>query len=288
MIIIAESGATKIDWRSVSSTGEVCSVKSLGVNMLAGDSDYMERSLAEVVPSLNPTGESVSNIYFYAAGLVTDGREVPQLAVNLDVVLRKAFPEALIEYASDLLAAARALFGENPGIAVILGTGSNSCEYDGVKIVKNVHPGGFILGDEGGADSLGRLFVSDYIKGIVPEPVASEFGSKFKADYLTLVQQIYRGSAPGRYLGSFAPFILSHYADNEYVKHLVDNNFRSAFERSLSQYDLKGYKLGVVGGFGYAARDILKRIAAEYGVEIFDMMEYPIDGLLRYHCGKQK
>lgn len=285
MFIIAEGGATKTDWRSVSSSGEIFSFKSLGINVLADDSDFIEKSLSEVIPSLNPVGEEVSNIYFYAAGLISDGRGVPQSAVRLDSVLRKAFPEAIIEYASDLLGAARALFGNAPGIAVILGTGSNSCEYDGEKIVKNVRSGGFILGDEGGAARLGRMFVSDYLKGFVPEPVATEFASKFKVDYQTVVQEVYKGVSPARYLGSFAPFILSYYSDVEYVKSLVDNNFRAIFERSLKQYDLKSHNVGVVGGFGYANKEILKRIAAEYDVEICEITASPIEGLVKYHCG---
>ena len=285
MFIIAESGATKADWRSVSSSGEIFSFKSLGINVLAEDSDFIEKSLSEVIPFLNPLGEEVSNIYFYAAGLISDGRGVPQSAVRLDSVLRKAFPEAIIEYASDLLGAARALFGNAPGIAVILGTGSNSCEYDGAKIVKNVRSGGFILGDEGGAARLGRMFVSDYLKGFVPEPVASEFASKFKVDYPTVVQEVYKGVSPARYLGSFAPLILSCYSDVEYVKSLVDNNFRAIFERSLKQYDLKSHKVGVVGGFGYANKEILKRIAVEYDVEICEITASPIEGLVKYHCG---
>ncbi len=285
MFIIAESGATKTDWRSVSSSGEIFSFKSIGINVLAKDSDFIEKSLSEVIPSLNPVGEKVTNIYFYAAGLISDGLGVPQSAVRLDSILRKAFPEAIIEYASDLLDAARALFGNAPGIAVILGTGSNSCEYDGEKIVKNVRSGGFILGDEGGAARLGRMFVSDYLKGFVPEPVASDFASKFKVDYQTVVHEVYKGVSPPRYLGSFAPFILSYYSDVEYVKSLVDNNFRAIFERSLKQYDLKSHKVGVVGGFGYANKDILKRIAAEYDVEICEITASPIDGLVKYHCG---
>ncbi len=288
MIIICESGATKTDWRSVSSSGEIFSVVSPGMNVSSDDTEFIEKSLVEVIPSLNPSGEQVSEIHFYAAGLIADGHAVPQSVLKLDAKFRKAFPDATIEYASDLLDAARAVFGRNPGIAVILGTGSNSGEYDGEKIVKNVRSGGFILGDEGGAASLGRQFVSDYLKGLVPKPVATAFGSKYKVDYLTVVQEVYKGVAPARYLGSFAPFILPYYSEDEYVKRLVDTNFRAMFERSLKQYDLKKYKIGVVGGFGYASRDILKRIAAEYNVEIFDITHSPIDGLVKYHCGNQE
>lgn len=283
MIIIAESGATKTDWRSVASDGSVHSLRTPGMNLASGDAAYIENALREAVPGLNPVGETVRRIHFYAAGLISSDEKVPAGAAALDTVFRKAFPGAAIEYASDLLDAARAVCGRRPGVAVILGTGSNTCEYDGEKIVKNVRSGGFILGDEGGAASLGRQFMSDYLKGLVPGRLAEEFSASFKVDYLTVVQNVYRGPAPARYLGSFAPFIVEHYDAYEYVRDLVDGNFRALFRRCLSQYDLKGKKVGVVGGFGYALRDILLRVASESGVDISEIMASPIDSLVKYH-----
>ena len=172
MIIIAESGATKTDWRSISDDGKSFSMKTPGMNVATAESSFIENVLKEAVTGLNPSGETVREIHFYAAGLISDGKQVPDSAVRLDAVFRKSFPEAAIEYASDLLDAARAVCGRKPGIAVILGTGSNSCEYDGEKIVKNVRSGGFILGDEGGGASLGKRFMSDFLKGLVLSPLA--------------------------------------------------------------------------------------------------------------------
>ena len=283
MIIIAESGATKTDWRSISDDGRVFSLKTPGMNVATADSAFIESVLKDALRELNASGETVREIHFYAAGLISDGKAVPDSAVRLDAEFRKVFPEAEIEYASDLLDAARAVCGRNPGIAVILGTGSNSCEYDGGKIVKNVRSGGFILGDEGGGACLGRRFVSDFLKGLVPEPVASDFASRYKVDYLTVVQNVYKGPAPARYLGSFAPFISSYYGKCRYVTELVDDNFRSLFERCLSQYDTEHLKVGVVGGYAEAHRETLERIAAEYGITISAVMASPVDGLVKYH-----
>lgn len=283
MTIIAESGATKTDWRSISDDGRVFSLKTPGMNVATADSAFIESVLKEALRELNAFGETVREIHFYAAGLISDGKAVPDSAVRLDAEFRKVFPEAEIEYASDLLDAARAVCGRKPGIAVILGTGSNSCEYDGEKIVKNVRSGGFILGDEGGGACLGRRFVSDFLKGLVPEPVASDFASRYKVDYLTIVQNVYKGLAPARYLGSFAPFISSYYGKCRYVTDLVDDNFRSLFERCLSQYDTEHLKVGVVGGYAEAHRETLERIAAEYGITISAVMASPVDGLVKYH-----
>lgn len=193
---------------------------------------------------------------------------------------------ARIEYASDTLAAARAVCGHKPGIAVILGTGSNNCLYDGSGIVKNVRSGGFILGDEGGGARLGKLFVSDFLKGLVPEPVSSEFASAFEVDYMTVVRNVYQGGSPAGYLGAFAPWITARYDSCEYVKELVDSNFRDFVERVLLQYDTKRYPVGVVGGFGYANREILKKVAEPYGIGFSRFLPSPMEGLVDYHLGR--
>ena len=286
MIIIAESGATKTDWRSISTSGKVASLKTPGMNVATAEQSFIESVLKDAIRELGTDGETVTEIHFYAAGLISDGNAVPASAVRLDAEFRKAFLDAAIEYASDLLDAARAVCGREPGIAVILGTGSNSCEYDGEKIVKNVRSGGFILGDEGGGACLGKLFMSDFLKGLVPEPMASDFASRYESDYLTVVQNVYKSPAPARYLGSFAPFISSYYDKCRYAKELVDNNFRSLFDRCLSQYDTKRLKVGVVGGYAAAHRETLERIASEYGVTISTVTASPIEGLVKYHQEK--
>ena len=284
MTIIAETGATKTDWRSIAMDGTVYSLRTQGMNVATAEPSFIEGILMDAIPQLNASDEMVTAIHFYAAGLISDGRSVPESAARLDAELRKAFPGACIEYASDLLDAARAVCGHRPGIAVILGTGSNSCEYDGRHIVRNVRSGGFILGDEGGGACLGRRFMSDFLKGLVPEPVASEFASKYKVDYLTVVQNVYKGPSPATYLGSFAPFISAHYESCSYVRELVDDNFRQMFRRCLMQYDFKNLPVGVVGGYGYAHKEILERIASEFGITISEITASPVEGLVRYHC----
>ena len=170
-----------------------------------------------------------------------------------------------------------------PGIAAILGTGSSSCFYDGEKIVGNVPSGGFILGDEGSAATLGKLFLSDFLKGLVPQVVADDFASRYPSDYQSIVASVYRSQAPSAYLGGLAQFIMEHY-DHPYIKELVDGNFRSFINRCLKQYDTEGFPVGVVGGFAYALKDIFLRIASEEGVTISRIIKAPIDGLTEYHA----
>lgn len=287
MVLIIESGATKADWCAVAADGMPVFIKTGGINLATMSEEVNETAVNQALAELENKGlrEKVDEIHFYAAGLLSaEGEEVPVLARGLDEVLKARFPGASIEYASDLMAAARAVCGHGPGIVAILGTGSNNCLYDGEKIVKNVRSGGFILGDEGGGARLGKLFMADFLKGLVPEPVSSEFERDFQVDYMTVVANVYRGGAPAGYLGSFAPWIMERYSSSEYIKSLVDGNFRDFFERVLKQYDIERYPVGVVGGFGFAHREILLKVAEPYGVRFSAIIPSPLDGLVRYHC----
>jgi len=289
MILIVESGATKSDWRAVSLGKDPVCVKVAGMNLSSMPESAVKAIVDEAMGEFALRGglDNVTEVHFYAAGLiVAAGEKVPMLAKGLDKVLRSIFPEAEMEYASDMMDAARAVCGRDPGITAILGTGSNSCLYDGEKIIKSVRPGGFILGDEGGATRLGKLFISDFIKGLVPEPVAGEFAADFEVDYLTVIKNVYKGDAPAGYLGGFAPWIMERYDSCDYIKALVEGNLRDFIERSLMRYDLSTYPVGVTGGYGYAYRDILKKVAEPYGVKFGKFVKSPIEGLVDYHLGR--
>lgn len=262
--LIIDCGATKADWL----LGDGTKVRTPGFNLVQTSPEQLTLILDEAAARL---GSGIGQIYFYAAGLVG---EPP---VRLD----RWFPGAAVEYASDMLGAARAACGREPGIAAIIGTGANTCQYDGTQITRKVNCGGFILGDEGSAAVLGRIFVTDYLKGFVPQPVADAFAARFPSDYPTIVKQVYGSPAPARYLGSLAPFILGHYATSDYVKELVENNFRRFYERTVRQYD--SLPLGIVGGFGFACRDILEAVGREYGVAISTISASPLEGLIKYH-----
>lgn len=283
MKIIADSGATKGDWRLVTDKGEYSGTYlSAGTNVSTMQLDVVCGIISEACRKLvHEKGPEVVEIWLYTAGIVTeDIRHAIQKGLGL------ICPNAMIQVEDDMTGAARAACGKRPGIAAIVGTGSNACLFDGDRIVRKIYSGGYILGDEGSASALGKLFLSDYIKGLVPQDVADDFASIYPADYNTIVANIYRSEeSPSGYLGSLAPFITEHYG-NSYIKELVDSNFRAFIRRSLKQLYTENLPVGVIGGFGYALREILTGIADEEGIRISNILPAPIDGLIACHCSE--
>lgn len=290
MKLIVDSGATKALWALVGDDGKLSATTATGgINLATMPAERVDALVSEAAAAMN--AEKVEAIWFYAAGLVSGGAaeasapEVPELARDLDRTFRRFFPGAQCFYASDLLAAARAVCGRSKGIAAILGTGSNSCMYDGSAIVRNIHSCGFILGDEGSAASLGKKFMAAFLKELLPEDVSGDFANRFEVDYLTVVKNVYRSAAPSGYLGSFAPYILSLYGKNDYVTALVEDNFRDFIKTFILRYDpSRKLPVGVVGGFAYACRDILLKVAAQEGVNISEILPSPLEGLVKYHA----
>ena len=277
MIVIVESGATKSDWRVLTDDGcQIARFLHPGTNVSSMSLVKVKEILAEGLASVSEF--NADSFFLYTAGVVTD-----EIKSELkDFILSKiAFSE--LEIHNDLLGAARGALGRQKGVAAIMGTGSNTCFYDGVNFTQKVASGGFILGDDGSASALGRLFISDYIKNLIPAEVSSELEAQFDVSYQTIVENVYRGIAPARYLGGFAPFIVSHY-DNPYIKEMVDRNFQNFIDRSLKMYDTKSYPVGVVGGFGYACREIFQRLCEASGINVLGFNSEPIEGLIRYHC----
>ncbi len=276
MKLIIDSGATKADWCLTDGMDIVREFKTAGMNVSVLSEEEIAGIIMEGAVTIG--NRPVTEVHFYAAGLI----EGSEAAARTKDILSKAFGSAAVEGASDMLGAARAACGRSEGICAILGTGSNSCLYDGSRIVHTARSGGFILGDEGGGACLGKLFLSDYIKGLVPEPLSSEFGSAFDVDYMTVVRKVYKEPAPSAYLGSFAPWILEH-RDDPYVDSLVERNLTDFFDRSLLRHGRTDLPAGFVGGFAAACASQLRAIADRYGIHISRILASPMEGLLDYH-----
>jgi N-acetylglucosamine kinase-like BadF-type ATPase len=188
-----------------------------------------------------------------------------------------------IEVHSDLLAAARALCGNKPGIACILGTGSNSCYYDGKEICDNVSPLGYILGDEGSGAVIGKIFLGDVLKNQLSKEISDKFLTQYKLDRLTVIRRVYKEPQGNRFLASVTPF-LSENIDNPEIHALVKNAFLAFFKRNIAQY--KGYQtlaVNFVGSIAYYFQDVLREAAAEVGCHIGTIIKSPMEGLLKFH-----
>lgn len=275
MKLIAESGSTRTEWALVEDNHLVQRVFTEGLNPFFQTRREISRSVRLGLPE-SFFKKKLDQVYYYGAGCSSYEKKN---ILGASLVAQFKTP---IQVESDLLAAARGLFKCEAGIACILGTGSNSCFYDGKIIVKNVKAAGYILGDEGSGAVLGKLFLADLLKGLAPKELANEFHEKFRISVNDVMESVYNLPFPNRFLGTIAYF-LGDYMDNEYVYNLLTNNLRSFFNRNVCQYDYINYPIRLVGSLAYAYPDILQEVAQEFGVEIDVIEETPMNGLIEFH-----
>lgn len=275
MKLIAESGSTRTEWALVEDNHLVQRVFTEGLNPFFQTRREISRSVRLGLPE-SFFKKKLDQVYYYGAGCSSYEKKN---ILGASLVAQFKTP---IQVESDLLAAARGLFKCEAGIACILGTGSNSCFYDGKIIVKNVKAAGYILGDEGSGTVLGKLFLADLLKGLAPKELANEFHEKFRISVNDVMESVYNLPFPNRFLGTIAYF-LGDYMDNEYVYNLLTNNLRSFFNRNVCQYDYINYPIRFVGSLAYAYPDILQEVAQEFGVEIDVIEETPMNGLIEFH-----
>ena len=278
MKIIVESGATKSDWRLVEDGKQVGRYVLPGMNVSSMSLDAVKGTIREGISRCGTAAPE--GFYLYTAGVVTPAirNEIKEYAGSLAAI-------SDFDFQNDMLAAARAVCGHSSGIVAIIGTGSNSCFYDGESISQKVYAGGFILGDEGAGSALGKMFLADYLKGEVPEPLKSDFESRFDSSYQAIVANVYKSDSPAGYLGSIAPLVVSHYSE-PYARELVDRNFRNFIRRSLKTYDYRKHPVGVVGGCAGANREIFSRLCADEEITVSRYVMEPVEGLIEYHCGR--
>lgn len=275
MKLIAESGSTRTEWALIEGDQLIQHVFSEGLNPFFQNRREISRSIRLGLPEVF-FRTKLETVYYYGAGCSSDAKKE---ILGASLVAQFKTP---IQVESDLLGAARGLFKNESGIACILGTGSNSCFYDGQQIVKNVKAGGYILGDEGSGAVLGRLFLADLLKGLVPSELANEFYDKFRISPSDAMEYVYNRPSPNRFLGTIAYF-LSDYLQNEYAYELWTNNLRSFFNRSICQYDYQNYPIRFIGSLAYANRTLLQEVAQDYGIVIDLVEETSVKGLIKYH-----
>ena len=275
MFLIAESGSTKTTWRLVSHDKNAGECTTGGINPFLLGSDELTLML-ETEFTLSCT--NISKIWFYGAGCA-----FPDKNRMVADSLSRFFGISDIQINSDLLAAARSLCGHRPGIACILGTGSNSCYYDGREIVQNVSPLGYVLGDEGSGNAIGRKLLADILKNKVSATIHDLFFDTYPVTTGEILDHVYRKPFPNRYLAQYARFVSAN-IDRQEMQTLASNCFREFFSRNVMQYE-KAQQLPVhfTGSVAFFFSEIIKTIADEFGLMTGNISKEPMEGLVKFH-----
>ena len=282
MKLIADSGSTKTDWVLIDGTTVVARYLTQGINPFhQSENDILTILRLELLPQLPSdrlqATDDALQIYFYGSGVR------PELEPLMRCLLTEVFPHSEVVSAhGDLLGAARAVCGNSPGVAAILGTGANSGLYDGTRIVQNTPPLGYILGDEGSGAVLGERFLNALYKGFLPATLLEAFEQDQQMDMATVISRVYRQPMANRFLASLSPFISSH-LDVPEVSQLVVDNFRSFFRRNVVQYQRPELSVGFVGSVAYYYQRQLQEAAAVEGFTVGSILKSPIEGLVQYH-----
>jgi glucosamine kinase len=280
IIIIADSGSTKTDWAWLENGQEAGSFSTEGYNPYFADTPFIVASVAPHIPATCSRGR-VTEVHFYGSGCFDE--RVPIVAH----AMKELFPNATPFVKLDLLGSARALLGDEPGFAAILGTGTNTCLYDGVDIKMNIDSLGYLLGDEGSGTHLGKKLLADLIREKLPPDTRDALLAQYPIDKEIIFEHIYSKPFPNRYCAAFTPFMLERMQQGDhYVRDLVKGSFQELFQNLVSQYPgYQGLRFNCVGSIGHYFREPLLEVAAEFGMPAGKIIKTPIEGLVRYHSG---
>ena len=276
MMLIADSGSTKTDWCVILDNTPIKRIGTKGLNPFFQSEEEIQQELTHSLLPHLPEG-TIDSVYFYGAGCT------PEKAPTL----RRAIADSLpvvgnIKAYSDMLAAARGLCGREAGITCILGTGSNSCFYDGKEIVNHISPLGFILGDEGSGAVLGKLLVGDILKNQLSPAIKEVFLKQFDLTVPEIIDRVYRQPFPNRFLASLSPFIAQH-LEEPGIRQLVLGSFIAFLRRNVMQYDYTQYPAHFIGSVAHCYKEILQEAAQETGIRIGKILQSPMEGLIQYH-----
>ena len=274
--LIADSGSTKTSWILTDGTTRR-ELETMGINPVRDSEEEIEKVIDQLISRPTPPPSLVGRgmVFFYGAGCIPPYSDVVRR------VLERRFPEAEIHVESDLLGAAHALCGSKEGIACILGTGSNSCLYDGQRIVENVSPLGWILGDEGSGAVLGRRLVGDVLKGQFSPALCQSFADETGLTRARIIDKVYREPMPNRFLASLVPFLGRHRDDEEVHQFLIDE-FRRFLRRNVAAYQRPDLPVGFVGGIASSYEEELSEALRLEGMTLGRILKRPIDNMVDY------
>lgn len=277
MILIADSGSTKADWRLICADGKIHPFSSEGINPYFHTASTITKTLRGF--SVEPfQHEDIIEVHFYGAGCSFER--------NLKIMydgFTPVFTNAKIYIYHDLLGASRALFPTGSGIAAILGTGSNSCLYIDDEIKLSLGGNGYILGDEGSGMHLGRKVIRDFMNDLMPADVLERFQKTYGLTKAEITYAVYKKEFPNRFLASFSKFVLNN-IDMPYMQEVARDVFFKFFDRYVSKYpDYQKYPLRIVGSIGYFFKKQIQQQADDFGIKLDKIIRAPIEGLLEYH-----
>lgn len=276
MKVIAESSSTRTEWTIVEGTEVLEHAFTTGLNPYFQTRRELSHSIRLELPEAF-FRRRCDHVYFYGAGCATKEKKK---IMESSLVAQFRTP---VTVESDLLGAARGLLVHKAGLACIIGTGSNSCYYDGAEIVKNVPPLGFILGDEGSSAYMGKRFIADVLKGLAPDDLRHKFLSTYNVNLNILMDEVYTNRLPSRSLARFAPFLAEN-IDNPYVYDLIYDGFMKFFKRNIVAYDYKSNPLCFVGSTAVTFQRVLERAAEDFGAKIAKIIPNSMPGLIEYHA----
>lgn len=274
--LIADCGATKSEWGLVDN-GKSKSIITQGISPYFLDTEQIRNLLLkELKPRLR--NSSVGEIYYYGTGCAN-----PDNARSVKKALKQVFPDAFIEVTHDLVAAARALCGDKKGIACILGTGSNSCYYNGKRIVKNSPGLGYVLGDEGSGAYLGKKVLQYYLYGTFDDELRGRFDVTYLTNTTEILENVYKKPLPNRYLAGFTKFLAEN--RNHYmIENIIEDGLNDFFFNHLCKYnETWNYPVNFVGSVAFGFRDVLRHLCNSYEFELGKVIKKPMSGLIEYH-----
>ena len=280
MVLIADSGSTKTDWRVLRNGTEYAKFETSGLNPFYLKQKEIGLEVKKGAPPGLPLDE-IRKIYFYGAGCST-----PEKKQVLSEGVKMVFPNAQMDVYSDLIGAARALFKNTPGLVVILGTGTNTASYDGERIIQHIPALGYILGDEGSGASLGKELIVAYLNHKLPQPLFEKFRNRYKPSVEEIKHSVYKEQRPNQFLASFTLF-LSENMEDPYVHRLVYDGFKKLFEHQICRIEgWDNLKIRTTGSVAFYFQSILSEVAGEFKTSIDKILKAPITELISYHIGQ--
>ena len=281
MILIADSGSTKTDWCVVENGQPIQQISTKGINPFFQSEEEISNEIAtSLLPQLKTN--ALDAVYFYGAGCgFPDKIAMVHRAITKHLQIKRE-----VEVNTDMLAVAHGLCQHEAGIACIMGTGSNSCYYDGKQIVSNVSQLGFILGDEGSGAVLGKLLVGDILKNQMTPELKEKFLKQFGLTPADIIDHVYRKPFPNRFLASLSPFLAQN-IDEPCIHALVLGSFKSFLKRNVMQYEnFRNSKVHFIGSVAFYYKTILAEAAQEMNIQLGTIIKSPMEGLIKYHSGK--